>query len=218
MSVEDDRYYYEQEAAMEAFLEESLRNISEENVRWYLGTYGDAIEERVKECLRQAKELHDQKYYGPSIILSTTANEIIIRYMLLRPLVQGAFLSDEWAEILSKRVATGRSSEDREILPAILKQWEIDITSIKLSNAASLWESILRLWRKRNEFIHIGEPISYEDAQTAMECVETLLNEVVLPISINLGFTLKTTGKWCKIDRKTEYGSYGTSFTPKTPF
>ena len=57
MSAEDDRYYYEQEAAIEAFLKESLKDISEDNIRHYLGSYGDAIEERIGECLMQGEEL-----------------------------------------------------------------------------------------------------------------------------------------------------------------
>lgn len=212
-----DPWEYEQEAAMEAFIEESLKNISEDNVRSYLGTFGDAIEERVRECLRQAKELLDLNHYGPALTLSATAIEIVIRFLLLRPLVQGAFLSDEWAEILAKRIATGRSAEDRELLPAILRQWGVDITSIKLSGKIGLWETIHDLWKKRNNFVHFGEIITEPVAISGIECVNVILNKVVYPISMKLGFTLETTGKWCEIHRKTDYGSYSTSFKPKNP-
>jgi len=42
MSWDDDYNYYQQEAAMEQFLEEELRRISEEPVFYYLAVFGDA--------------------------------------------------------------------------------------------------------------------------------------------------------------------------------
>jgi hypothetical protein len=59
MSWQDDRNWYEQDAAMEAFLQEELRRIAEEPVFSYLAVYGDAIEARVKRCLDQARTLSD---------------------------------------------------------------------------------------------------------------------------------------------------------------
>jgi hypothetical protein len=124
MSAEDDRYYYEQEAALEAFLEGSLQNISADNMRAYLGTYGDAIEERVRECLRQSKELFNLNYYAQSL--------------------------------------TG--------------------------------------------------------SLTAIECAEAMLNQIVYPIAIKLGFTLEATGKWHKILRENDHGAYESSYIAKNPF
>lgn len=218
MSAEDDRYYYEQEAAIEAFLKESLKDISEDNIRHYLGSYGDAIEERIGECLMQGEELFNLNYYGQSIANAFTAIELIIRYLLIRPLVQGAFLSDEWSEILSKRIATGRSNEDRKLLPAILKLWGVDITSLRVSNKDGLWDSILHLWKRRNAFVHTGENITKIEASTAIDCAKILLNQTVYPLATKLGFTLETTGKWHKIEKVSDHGTYESSFAPRNPF
>ena len=48
MSAHDDRSRYEEEEAMERFIEEQLRQMSESPVIYYLARYGDAIEERVR--------------------------------------------------------------------------------------------------------------------------------------------------------------------------
>src|SRR6266478_4731447 len=67
----DDYGYYEQEAAKELFIEDTLRGISEDAVRSYLGQNGDAIDERVCNCIRQAKELHDSGFFQPAVVSAT---------------------------------------------------------------------------------------------------------------------------------------------------
>lgn len=218
MSFKDDYSYYQEEAALEAFIKDSLKDISEDNIRAYLGTYGDAIEGRVKECIRQSEELYRRNYYGQSLTGSLTAIEIIIRFLLLRPLVQGAFLSDEWAEILSKRIATGRSAEDRELLPAILKQWGIDIETIQLTNKKGLWDSIHKMWKRRNDFVHSGEHIDESEASLGIECAGVILNQVVYPVAARLGFTLDVTGKWHKIRKENADVISESGYISKNPF
>ncbi len=225
MSIDDDYWYYEQEEAMEAFLEDSLKNISEDNVRSYLGRNGDAVETRIKDCLRQARELKHLNHFASALTISATAIELILRFLLIRPLVQGAFLSDDWAEILSKRISSGRSVEDRALLPAVLKLWDMDISDIKLANGAALWDTILKhVQPKRNNIVHAGETASKSDAMLSIECAETLLQQVVYPIATKLGFTLETTGKWCEIrgekgaPGEDGYHSWGQSFVPDDPF
>jgi hypothetical protein len=215
----DDPLDLERDAAMVEFIENSLDEIAQDSVRSYLGTYGDAVEERVRQCVVEAKKLIELDFWGPSLTLSVTAIEIIIRFMILRPLVQGAFLSEEWAEILSKRIATGRSAEDRKLLPAILKQWGIEITTIKIESNEPLWENIQMLIQKRNDFVHSGEAIQKHDAIKGLEAADTLIKKIIFPVAEKLGFTLTETGKWHKIDRYTsEGGEYHTSFSPLSPF
>lgn len=215
----DDRLELERDAAMVEFIENSLEEIAQDNVRDYLGTYGDAVEERVRQCVVEAKKLLESNFCGPSLTLSVTAIEIILRFMILRPLVQGAFLSEEWTEILSKRIGTGRSVEDRKLLPAILKRWKIDITTIKTNSNEPLWENIRNLIQKRNDFVHSGEAIKEHDAIKGLEAIDSLVINVISPIAKQLGFSLKETGKWHKIDRyNSEGGEYHMSFQPLSPF
>lgn len=215
----DDPLDLERDAAMAEFIENSIAEIAQENVRCYLGTYGDAVEERVRGCTKEAKKLLESKFWGPSLTSSVTAIEIIIRFMILRPLVQGAFLSEEWADILSKRIATGRSAEDRELLPVILRQWGIDITTIKTKSNELLWENIKRLIEKRNDFVHSGEAIEENVAIKGLEAADSIVSSVIVPVAGKLEFSLSETGKWHKIDRyDSKGGEYHTSFKPLSPF
>jgi len=216
---------YDQEAGYDAlldelvrdefFLEEVLEEVSFRSIQSYLGRYGDAIESRVNECINQSQDLCEKEYFGPSIVLSTTAIEIIIRFLLLKPFVKGAFLSDEIAEMFSKRIVTGRTSEDREYLPKVLRLWGMDINTLKLANGEGLWEGFLSKVRKiRDSFVHKGDKVDKNDALRGIECAKVLLDSVVHPIAVKTGFTLEVTGKWCIIKATKEEKT----FEQSTPF
>lgn len=208
----DDPLDLERDVAMTEFVENTVIATANDNVRGYLGTYGDAVEERVRQSILESKKLFELNYWGPSLTLSVTVIEILIRFLILRPLVQGAFLSEEWAEILSKRVATGRSAEDRELLPAILRQWKIEITTIKTKSNQPLWEKIQSLIKKRNDFVHAGEEVNEREAQEGLEAAQTLVDEIIAPIAEKFGFSISGEGKWHR------GGSNYDVFKPLSPF
>jgi hypothetical protein len=194
---------YEQEAAMEAFIEEELRRIAEEPVFYYLAVFGDAIEARVQLCLAQAQDLRGSGYYGAALTRAASGIEVAIRFFLARPLVQGAFLSDDWAELLSRKVLSGRTAEDRELLPAILRNWKIDITEVKLPDGSQVWEQIVKsVWPRRNDYVHKADDSSEGDASLAIECLRALLAKVVDPLATKLGFTREKTGCWSIIAKE----------------
>ena len=185
---------------MERFIEDQLRHISETPVIYYLARYGDAIEERVQHCRTEACELASAGFHGAALVRLAAAIEITIRFFLARPLVQGAFLFDEWAVLLSSKMLNGRTAEDRELLPAILRNWNLDITQIKLTDGSQMWDRILkRVWPRRNDYVHAGDIGSESDARLAAECLDAMLTHVVSPIAIRLGFTREETGKWSVI-------------------
>lgn len=117
----DDVGYYEEEAAKEEFIQNALKGISEDGIRGYLGRNGDAIDERVQHCIKQAERLLGEGFPQPAIILATTAIELTVRYFLICPLIQAAFLSEEWAYLLTERIIAARTGEDRKLLPKFLK-------------------------------------------------------------------------------------------------
>ncbi|MFZ3136376.1 MAG: hypothetical protein WA126_03170 [Thermodesulfovibrionales bacterium] len=197
MSAYDDVQRYQEEEAMERFIEEQLREIAEAPVFSYLSKYGDAIEERIRYCIEEATALRKEGFWGAALIRSAAAIEIAIRFYLARPLVQGAFLSDEWAALLSKKVLSGRTAEDRDLLPAILRNWSIDITKVLLSNNLQMWQQVTsRVWPRRNDYVHAGDTVEEADAVLAAECLDALLSHVVDPIARRLGFTREQTGCW----------------------
>jgi len=201
--MSDDYDDYMREAAMEEFLEEQLRLISEEPVFFYLAKYGDAIEARVSRCLEQARSLIDAGFHGAALVRAATGIEITIRFFLARPLVQGAFLSDDWARLISEKVLKGRTVEDRELLPAILRNWNVEITNVKLPDGSQAWEHILnKIWPRRNCYVHKADDASCEDANLAVKCLEALLLQVVALLGQRLGFTRAETGCWSVVNVK----------------
>jgi hypothetical protein len=134
------------------------------------------------------------------LVRATAGIEITIRFFLVRPLLQGAFLSDAWAQLDSKKLLQARSAEDRALLPAILRNWQIEITSVKLSGGAQAWQSIVDVvWPRRNDYVHRGSDCASEDAEIALECLQALLDQVVDPLAARLGFTRSKTGRWCEV-------------------
>jgi hypothetical protein len=210
--------------AMDAFAEETLREASLSPVRSYLGTYGDAIEQRVKQNVDSANALLQSGFPSPALVQAATAIEITIRFLLVRPLVQGAFLSDEWAEILAARIGTGRTAQDRELLPKLLRVWKIDVGAVTLSDGKPLWSTITdNVLKQRDRVVHQGETVSADIVNTTLECSKLLIDNIVRKIAAELGFTLERTGKWAEIHDIHVHPNGGKterwqSFTPDSPF
>lgn len=192
-----DEDEWRQEAAMMEWFEDQLRQQSHEPVFAYLAKYGDSIQERVDACRQEAIALRTAGFHGASLVRAAAGIEVSIRFFLARPLVLSAFLSDEWAHVLTSRILHGRTAEDRELLPAILRNWGIDVTTILLSSGDQLWETIVgRVWSRRNAYVHAGGSAADADSALAIECLDGLLARVVAPIAKVLEFTREETGRW----------------------
>lgn len=201
MSV--DEYEARQEQWLEDYFREQLQAQSEDHAAYYLSRNGDAVQERVDACRAEAQSLRAANFPGPSVVRAVTGIEVAIRFFLAMPLVQGAFLSDEWAESLTEKIVHP-TKDNRAILPAILRRWGVDITDARLPTGDQMWEQVQRVWRGRNDHVHTGAALKDEDAKLALECLDALLTEVVHPIAIRLGFKPGRTGRW---GRGTETGS-----------
>jgi hypothetical protein len=201
----DDLAWEAQEAdrAYEAdLIRQALQTISKDAVKGYLAKYGDAVDTRIQSCLGQAKQLMATNHPGPALTLAASALEIMIRFLLLRALVQGAFLSDKWAAILAARVTEGRTAEDRKMLPAILLEWGLDLNKVRTVSGVFVWPFIVdRLWSLRNGFIHRFNPVATEVAAQAVECAEVFRVTVVGTVAKRLGFTLEETQRWSAIKK-----------------
>jgi len=203
MSAYEDYDDLLRDEGLSNLIDDELRRIAEAPVFEYLAQHGDAIEERVRSCLAEARALADAGFPGAGLVRATAGIEIVIRFFLTRPLVQGAFLSSEWAALLSGKVLHSRTAEDRQLLPAILRNWDLDITALILSTGAQLWETIVtRVQQRRNSYVHQGGTATDEDAALAIESLTRLLDDIVIPIAQRLGFTREQSGSWAVIIRK----------------
>lgn len=181
------------------FVEASLKDRSEEAVQVYLGRFGDAIDERVMSILKTSEELLESGFIEQALTASCTSIEIMIRFMVVRPLVQGAFLSEEWSEILTDRIGSGRADADRKLFPRLLQEWGIDINDFQINNNELLWDYIHKeMIPTRNKVVHAGMTITEDQSEKAVSAAKVFRNTVIKAIEKRFGFTLETTGCWCR--------------------
>jgi hypothetical protein len=189
---EDYEYDAMMDAAHEAFMgqvEETIHEQAQGSARAYLGTYGDAASARIDACLSSARALSDSGEHGPAVTSACTAIELTINYLLLRPLVQGAFLSDVWAGILTDAVLNSRSGY-QQLLPAVAKGWDLDLDAVRLASGAIAWGAFTgEIWPLRRKVVHPGAPATEDQARRAIECAEVLLSGLVEPVAKRLGLT-----------------------------
>lgn len=196
MGHPDEQEWLAEGAQMEWF-DEQLRAQAREPVFAYLARHGDAIQERVDSSANEAARLRADGFPGAAVVRTAAAIEVAIRFFLVKPLVLGAFLSDEWASLLTKRVLGGRAAEDRELLPAVLRNWGVDVTAILLPDGRQMWETVVRdMWAWRNSYVHAASSLTDAQAGTAAECLERILADIVEPMSRTLGFTRGESGRW----------------------
>jgi hypothetical protein len=214
-----DEYYDDAYAdAMDQLIDDAMREASADNVRDYLCRYGDAVEERVHTLLQQARDLRSHGFYGPGTTVAVTASELIIRFLLLRPLVQGAFLDDMWAAILTRQVVRRRSADERGLVPRVLRGWSIDITTIRSRSQAMMWESLQGVvWKKRDAFVHFGQPVGEDAAQLAVECSEALL-DVAHQVGLKFGCGPAATGTWHQARSGSGFLEHIRSYETLNPF
>jgi hypothetical protein len=214
MSRDPDSWYeeeYFEEIGRQEQIAKALKDISEDGAREYLGTYGDAIDKRFDLVMAQAKYARQQGYPHFAILGAVTAIELATKHMLFRPLLQGAFLSDAWAQILTRRFTNARSDRERDILPQILEIHGVKIKGLPLSDKSLFWKALVdKVIRKRNLIAHEGEFATPAEADLAIECADVLWSKVVLEVGKKLGRKFDEGERWADL------GEDG--YEPKDPF
>lgn len=136
MSRDPDAWYeeeYYEELGRQEDIAAAIKGLSEQPIRDFLGRYGDAIDSRLQDTLAMAQYAKQTGYPRYAIVGAVTAIELTTRYLLVRPLLQGAFLSQSWAQILTKHITQSRKqANDRALLPNVLSMYEIKLNELKL--------------------------------------------------------------------------------------
>ncbi len=180
-----DEWEATEETAREEYEREigqrTLAEIKENAINAYFFYYGDDIEHRIQSRIDAAKELLEVQFNGESLTDSIIAVELTVRWFLLRPICEAAFMSEEVAGILVQRILPPRATgADREILPRILREWGSDVKSLKLSDGSELWGQLTTEYiPARNAFVHRGEPVEEAVAVGAADSAERLLAEAI---------------------------------------
>ena len=134
--------------------------------------------------------------------------------------LQGAFLSDEWATMLTKRVIGGRSAEDRALLPAVARTWKMDLLGVRLSDGTPMWEAMTtELWPRRHAFVHAGEPVDDATASRALETVDVMVSGFLQPLAHRFRMSWPARSWHNVYFRDPATGNaFGRSYEPDSPF
>jgi len=201
--MSNDPNDYAQEQYEQMVIDEYMKDLAEGPAHVQMATFGDAVEKRVFECIDEAKRLNAAGFPGAALARSITAIEIIIRHFLVRPLIYAAFSTDEWADVLVDRIlqkGPRGSTTERELLPAILRNWGIDITGVVFPSGKHLWQTLKEkpggLFELRNTYAHQGAICNSEAGNLGVECATSMFSEIVVPLSNRLGLTRTETGCW----------------------
>jgi hypothetical protein len=219
MSYDDWAYdQYLADIGRDKELEDRIEEIAIENAGWYVGTFGDAVERRVRGLMNEATLLLGSGHLGASSVLNATSLELLLRHFVLKPLVSGAFLTDVWAELLVDKLVVGQSGRDRELVPMIANEWGINLKSIKLSDRKSAWEVFVSdLIPLRNQFVHKGASVSLEGATRAAECTAALFDGLLPAIAKKLRLSWPESGAWHKVIQGVGSGTRFTDYDPSDP-
>ncbi len=219
MSIEDYWADYAREEYESQLIEHGISDRTNEQISNYLGIYGDAIQERIDRCLNDAKVQLKNGFPSSAIVSAVTASELSIHFFILRPVLEGAFLSEEWSEILMNRILNQRAASDRKLLPAVLHQWKINLAALKLSNDEQLWNLfVTAILPLRNDIVHQGANASNEQAEQSIRFAYTFLEKVVAPLSDRFGFSWSKTRKWSSIQQGIGGATSSRHYQTKSPF
>lgn len=204
-----------------AIIKKGISDRQLDQIAYVLGTFGDAVQARVDASMAEAKLHMSASQHKAAIVASVTAVELIIRHIILRPIVEGAFLSEEWIQKLTKEILPSASGthRDRDLLFKVLSAWSINLNTIQITNGRLLWETFKKIVvNKRNNIVHKGEPAQAEEASLAIECAEAFLKEIVAPLSDKFGFSWSVTNCWGKTTQGQGGARVSALFNSKSPF
>jgi hypothetical protein len=163
-----------------------IRSEARRRIRRYLAMNGAAVWDRVERSLANAETLHPG-HPPSSLVSSVTAAELLIRYLLLRPLIAGLVFETKLAMRLIRDPFGRQHQLDRRLLPAACHAWGIDLDLLRLPNGQHIWVTLESLVEVRNQYVHRAESVTPAQAQGAMDCTQGLVAQVLRPLSKGVG-------------------------------
>lgn len=185
---EDDRYYYEQDAAKEEFIEEiSLQAISEftnERLRSFYEQNPNVMQPAIV-ALQEGKKLYDLECYSASLVFFMTCIELLLKATILKPIVSGLVHHEALSEIIVSHVL-GQAGFNRydKLLEIIISTFtDLELKNISRDGEpAKLFNECKGLQEIRNHIIHRGEFCTKENAENARKVSVAVYKLIVKPI------------------------------------
>ena len=198
MSWNEDRdYYYEQEAAKDAFIDEisiqAIDDFTYERLQSYYMKHPDVIRPAI-DAYRTGKALNELNQHSASFVFFMSAIEIFLKSTVIKPIVYGLVHHDGLAEIVADEAINQTGFNRYEKLLSMLVS-EFVKTDIKLicrqNSSAKLMKECQDLQSKRNKIIHQGENCAALDTEIAHSVAEAVCSLIVIPMLDALNLTVK---------------------------
>lgn len=184
---DDDGGEWEREEYEKAVIKSFVDDL-EIRAALYLRRYGDSVEARTRAALVETGRLLAADFHGPALVDAVIAIELVVRYLLLQPLLEGSFLSDELAEVVTERVlGDAKASRQRQLVKDVLGAWGIDVDGFKVGGDQDLLVATRSVVDLRNLHVHEGAPVSRAMTELAVECAHTFAGDVVKAVLARVG-------------------------------
>jgi ElaB/YqjD/DUF883 family membrane-anchored ribosome-binding protein len=166
-------------------IEKGIRDQVEDRARDYLSKNGDAVWARIQRAIVEAERLVDE-HPGASLVSSMTAAELLVRFMLLRPMLAGLVIDPAIADRLAAEATQGIGDRDRKLLPHVCRAWDIDLAGARVDGDRELWPTLGGLWQVRHDAVHRGDAVTVAQAKLALACAAAVGTELLGPLVARL--------------------------------
>lgn len=193
MGTTIDDIFYEQHLENQYFSEkikEGIENYKKENLKtFYL--QNDQVFKKILAVREIAQKLKENKFLAPSFIYFNICIELIFRDLFVLPIVYGALLDEEIAEIIINKIFKERVSRFDKLLIYLVERFSnLSMTKKKISGKRYLWQEVKELREIRNGIIHKGNDCRESDISRIESVLVILLDNVIPKLMGELGLRL----------------------------
>jgi hypothetical protein len=189
MSWNEDRdYYYEEEAAKDAFIEEissqAISEFSNDLLRSFYEKNPHIMRPAV-EALQEGKDLYALKHYSAALVFFMTSIELLFKVTVLKPVVYGLVHHEALADIIVQQVL-GQTGFDRyeKLLEALISTFtKLELKKIsRVKSSDALFKECRDLQAIRNKIIHQGNICTEDNTEKALSVAVAVYEMIVLPM------------------------------------
>jgi len=187
-----EHYEYQQEDALDRFIEELTPDIIENFKYDKLQEYfkdNPTTHIRIFDLHDKSKELLDAGFTGLSVLTSCTAIECTFRDLIFHPLVSGSFAEKSIADIVLKYfLKSARGGIHKLILKVLNAITALDLNEIKRGGSEeSLWQEIKILRKERNDVAHYGADFEKPKGERALEVAKYVYEVIFMKVLDTVG-------------------------------
>jgi len=194
--------YDEHDAAMDDFYDQMSKELYPEHKEQAIDEF---IEERMRSYFLKHPEIinapmecffHGEECakFSPScaVVMYTTANELYLKSVLLKPLLYGMIHNENVATYLAEANAKQSGFDRYKTLLTLLcnQAARVDLSKIDYMDWKPLWNGLNESQKVRNKIVHLGVMATHREAEIARNLVVAVLTRMVEPVLGRLNLSI----------------------------